>query len=198
MNDEGLSSLSFFSSERSSSLFSMAKVRKGDFGTRVPKCFDIILISSNLTNSQISNWKLLKLSKKSPQKPLEFWHMFWHTCARFLIYLCQTLRIRCLSKAFNKILQNSIGKYYIFCIGKCTFNDITVELCNKFREYLLGARQLKHTNQKLSRNAAAAYWRNFRAMLKKAYLEKYLKENLNDYLETIDEDDVHKEFLTAM
>lgn len=34
-------------------------------------------------------------------------------------------------------------------------------------------------------------------MLKKAYLEKYLKENLNDYLETIDEDDVHKEFLTA-
>ena len=30
-------------------------------------------------------------------------------------------------------------------------------------------------------------------MLKKAYLEKYLKENLNDYLEAIDEDDVHKE-----
>ena len=118
MNDEGLPSLSFFSSERSSSLFSMAKVRKGDFGTRVPNVFDILLISNNLTNSQKSNWKMLKISKKSPQRPLEFWHMFWHTCARFLINLCQILHIRCLSKAFYKILQNSIGKYYIFCIGK--------------------------------------------------------------------------------
>ena len=118
MNDEGLSSLSFFSSERSSALFSMVEVRKGDFGTRVPNIFDILLISNNLTNSQKSNWKMLKISKKSPQRPLEFCHMFWHTCARFLINLCQTLRIRCLSKAFYKILQNLIGKYYIFCIGK--------------------------------------------------------------------------------
>ena len=52
MNDDGLSFLSFFSSERLSSLFSMAEVRKGVFGTRVPKFFDILLISSNLTNSQ--------------------------------------------------------------------------------------------------------------------------------------------------
>ena len=107
-------------------------------------------------------------------------------------------------KYFNDYSRYKGDKYIFVCAhfskfvnGKCTFNDITVELCNKFREYLLGARQLKHTNQKLSRNAAAAYWRNFRAMLKKAYLEKYLKENLNDYLETIDEDDVYKEFLTA-
>lgn len=84
-----------------------------------------------------------------------------------------------------------------FVGGKCTFGNIDIPLCNKFRQYLLSANQLKHTHRKLTRNAAAAYWRNFRGMLRKAYLDKYLKENLNDYLESIDEDDVHKEFLTA-
>lgn len=33
-------------------------------------------------------------------------------------------------------------------------------------------------------------------MLKQAYLDKYFKENLNDYLESMDEEEVHKEFLT--
>lgn len=80
---------------------------------------------------------------------------------------------------------------------KCSFGDLTVELCNGFRDYLTQVRQLRHKDKVMSRNSAAAYWRNFRAMLKKAYLEKYLKENLNDYLQAIDEDDVHKEFLTA-
>lgn len=45
-----------------------------------------------------------------------------------------------------------------FVKGKCTFGNIDVDLCNKFRNYLLNANQLKHTNQKLKRNAAAAYW----------------------------------------
>ena len=69
---------------------------------------------------------------------------------------------------------------------KCSFGDLTVELCNGFRDYLTQVRQLRHKDKVMSRNSAAAYWRNFRAMLKKAYLEKYLKENLNDYLEAID------------
>lgn len=29
--------------------------------------------------------------------------------------------------------------------GKCTFGEITIELCNGFRNYLLNAHQLKHT-----------------------------------------------------
>ena len=118
MNNEGLSSLSFFSSERSSCQFSIAEVRKGVFGTRVPNVFDILLTSSNLTNSQKSIWKMLKISKKSPQRFLEFWHTFWHTCAKFFINLRHTLRVICLSKASYKIPQNYFGKYTTFCIGK--------------------------------------------------------------------------------
>lgn len=33
--------------------------------------------------------------------------------------------------------------FYNFVHGKCTFEEIDVELCNKFRKYLLNARQLK-------------------------------------------------------
>ena len=33
-------------------------------------------------------------------------------------------------------------------------------------------------------------------MLKQAYLEKHLRDNLNDYLESMDTEEVHKEFLT--
>lgn len=83
-----------------------------------------------------------------------------------------------------------------FVHGKCTFGDINVDLCKKFAEYLNTAHSLRHNKQKLCKNSAAAYWRTFRAMLKQAYLDKYFKENLNDYLESMDEEEVHKEFLT--
>lgn len=33
--------------------------------------------------------------------------------------------------------------FYNFVHGKCTFEEIDVDLCNKFREYLLNAKQLR-------------------------------------------------------
>lgn len=84
MNDEGLSSLSFFSSERSSSLFSMAEVRKGVFGTRVPKAFDILLISSNLTNFQILNWKVQNILHREVDNPMQLYILAWKWARREL------------------------------------------------------------------------------------------------------------------
>ena len=80
----------------------------------------------------------------------------------------------------------SYKHFHIFTGGKCTFGDITLDLCNRFREYLLNANQLKHTKKTLSRNAAAGYFSTFRALLKKAYKEKLLTENVNDFLEYIE------------
>ena len=80
--------------------------------------------------------------------------------------------------------------------GKCTFGEITIELCNGFRNYLLNAHQLKHTRLMLSQNSAASYYSIFRGLLKLAYREKWLNENINDYLEKIEILDVHKESLT--
>lgn len=98
-------------------------------------------------------------------------------------------------KKSNTKWRISYKHFQIFTGGKCTFGDITIDLCNRFREYLLNAGQLKHTKKKLSRNAAAGYFSTFRALLKKAYKEKLLTENVNDFLEYIEWDDVVKEFL---
>ena len=73
-----------------------------------------------------------------------------------------------------------------FVGGKCTFGDVTVELCEKFRDYLLKCKQINHPNAYISRNSAAGYYSTFRALLKIAYKEKMLRENLNDFLEKIE------------
>ena len=84
-----------------------------------------------------------------------------------------------------------------FVKGKCSFGDITIELCSKFREYLLTAKQLRHPKLTITRNSAAGYWSTFRALLKEAYKERLLKENLNDFIEDIEYEEVKKNFLTA-
>lgn len=83
-----------------------------------------------------------------------------------------------------------------FVNGKCSFGDVTVELCNKFRDYLLNAHHLKRKNKKISQNSASGYFSTFRALLKIAYKEKFFSENLNDFLESIDTTDVKIEYLT--
>ena len=81
--------------------------------------------------------------------------------------------------------------------GHCTCGEVTVDLCKKFREYLLGANQLRLTHLKISKNSAAGYYSTFRGFLNIAYREKMIKENVNDFLEKIETDDVRKEFLTS-
>jgi len=83
-----------------------------------------------------------------------------------------------------------------FVNGQCTFNDVSVELCRKFRDYLLKAKKLKFPEETTNRNSAAGYFSTFRAMLKIAYRNKLLRENVNDFLDRIDYEDVRKEYLT--
>ena len=52
------------------------------------------------------------------------------------------------------------------------------------------------SNAYISRNSAAGYYSTFRALLKIAYKEKMLRENLNDFLEKIEWKEVKKEYLT--
>jgi len=86
--------------------------------------------------------------------------------------------------------------FYRFVNGKCTFSDVTVDLCNSFRTYLLNARQLKHDKRTLSQNSAAGYWSTFRGLLAIAYRDKYLLENINEHLDKIDTQDTRRHFLT--
>lgn len=72
-----------------------------------------------------------------------------------------------------------------FCNGRCLIKDVTIGLCNDFRTYILKIR-VKQSGNIISRNSAAGYWSTFRALLKLAYKEGWLRENVNDYLDRID------------
>lgn len=91
------------------------------------------------------------------------------------------------------IVYNHFSK---FTQGSCTFGDITVDLCNKFREHLLNSVQLKHTKYKISQNTASSYFSTFQALLKLAYKDRLIKENVNEFLDRIDKVDTKREYLT--
>ena len=82
-----------------------------------------------------------------------------------------------------------------FVKGSCRFKDLTVDLCNKFKEYLLKD-AVKKDGKHLHNNSAAGYWSLFRTALNEAYKDHYLKDNLNDYLTKIPEKKTRREFLT--
>ncbi|MBL4560155.1 MAG: site-specific integrase [Labilibaculum sp.] len=104
---------------------------------------------------------------------------------------------------FSGIALNKDQKWMIvnahfsnFVKGQCRFEDVTVDLCRKFRIYLLNTKQLKHKKLRVSKNSAASYFSTFRALLKIAYRDKYIPENSNDFLEKIDIEDTKREYLT--
>ncbi len=96
----------------------------------------------------------------------------------------------------NQKWQNVCKYFSKFVNGKCTFEEINVDLCNKFMEFLLEARQLTHPTQKLHPNTISGYWSTFRAVLHTAYREHKIKENPNGYLERIDTIPTDKEHLS--
>ena len=86
-----------------------------------------------------------------------------------------------------------------FCKGRCTFGEITVELCQRFREHLLTTNSTKSTKhpKPLSRNTAALYWSSFRGLLHIAYKEHKITENPNGFLEKIEKLPTDKESLSV-
>lgn len=104
---------------------------------------------------------------------------------------------------FKKMCRNKDQKwqfvyqhFHNFVKGHCTFGDVNVDLCKKFREYLLHAKQLKRSSHSISLNSASGYYSTFRGLLKIAYRDKWLRENINDYLDRIEPQEVKKEYLT--
>ena len=83
-----------------------------------------------------------------------------------------------------------------FCNNKCRFDEINVDFCNRFREYLMTAPQTIHTEHKLHINSIAGYWSTFRAVLHTAYREHKIMENPNGFLDRIDTIPTEKEHLS--
>ena len=83
-----------------------------------------------------------------------------------------------------------------FTNNKCTFADINVALCQRFRSYLLNTAKLRDDSKKLKQNSAAGYFSTFRGILKEAYKKRMLKENINDFLDRIPEEETEINYLT--
>lgn len=86
--------------------------------------------------------------------------------------------------------------FYNFVHGECTFEEIDIDLCNKFREYLLNAKQLRRDGR-ISKNSASGYWSTFRGLLKILYRNQLIKTNINDFLDKIETEDTPKDYLSV-
>lgn len=110
--------------------------------------------------------------------------------ADFLAYFWKVVRMK------DHKCRTAYAHFENFVHGKCLFGDLTVELCQRFRAYLLNADGLRHANRRVSINSASGYYCQFRSVLKVAYRDKMIRENINDFLESIETTDVKKEYLT--
>ena len=81
-----------------------------------------------------------------------------------------------------------------FVNGKCTFGNLTVELSNNFREYLMNL--IKKDGTPISHRSSAAYFSRYRSALAKAYKAGMIKTNINDYLDRIPYSVPMKNFLS--
>lgn len=104
---------------------------------------------------------------------------------------------------FKGIANKKYGKWVVcyrhferFVNGSCKFGEVNIDLCRRFGEHLLSSTLIKNDKKRMMQNSAAGYFSTFRALLKVAFRDKMIRENVNEYLDKIDYADTKKEFLT--
>lgn len=103
------------------------------------------------------------------------------------------------TKKRNPKSHSAYLQFYDYVNGKCRFLDITEELCNGFKDFLLNvARQKKRGAETvpLHHNTAAAYFIQFLCVLNAAFRDKLLKVKVTDYIEAIKTKATHRPYLT--
>ena len=87
--------------------------------------------------------------------------------------------------------------------GECAFGNLDVRLCQKYREYLLNEAVCinpmfdEKNRRKISSTTASKNFAYFRNILREAFRDRYLKENLYEFLDPINgKSDTRREFLT--
>jgi len=83
-----------------------------------------------------------------------------------------------------------------FADGGLKFADLTESVCNDFREFLLSTKSKHSTKATLSQNSALSYFNKFKAALKQAYKDGYLRTNLNAFVEPVKQAETQRQYLT--
>ena len=86
-----------------------------------------------------------------------------------------------------------------FMNGKCRFENLSVRLAEDYKTWLLNETKGlgKYKKRRVCQNTVAKYYLVFRAVLKYAYKGKFIRENINDYLENIPLKKTKREYLTV-
>ena len=89
----------------------------------------------------------------------------------------------------------SYNHFEKFCKGKCQFKDITVSFCESYKHYLLYTKNCHHV-KKLCSNTASAYFKAFLSIVKLAYDDHYLLQDISKSVTTIAwNHNIYKEYL---
>ena len=83
-----------------------------------------------------------------------------------------------------------------FTKGQLKFVDLDQEFCEDFKNYLLTAKTRRSEKAKLAQNSAVSYFNKFKASLKQAFKDGYLKHDLNSQIEGIKQAEPNRDFLT--
>lgn len=92
--------------------------------------------------------------------------------------------------------QSAVKYFEMYCKGKCTMRNITERFCNDFKGYLMKAPSRKSDKVTLSNNSAVSYFNKFKATLKQAYKDGYLKDDINAKVDCIKLVETSSVFLT--
>ncbi|WP_235935432.1 site-specific integrase [Flavobacterium ichthyis] len=97
----------------------------------------------------------------------------------------------------KQIWDSSIQHFEMFAERRdFKFRNITTDLAEDFREYLLKVKSLRHTGKKLLKNTALSYFSKFKATLRKAYKERILESDVNAAVNGISEQESMRNYLT--
>jgi len=83
-----------------------------------------------------------------------------------------------------------------FTGGELKFKDIDTIVFENFKDYLLKAKSIKSEKAKLSRNSAVSYFNKIKATLKQAFIEGYLKTDINSKVPSIKAEETRRNYLT--
>lgn len=83
-----------------------------------------------------------------------------------------------------------------FVKNSCTCVEVDIELCRKFRSYLLSAHQFRDPKRPLAYGTIYNYYLKFRSLLHNAYRDHVIDENLALQVEHMAHKTTRREFLT--
>ncbi len=89
----------------------------------------------------------------------------------------------------------SLKYLHRFCKGKCSFKDVTVSFCERFKGFLTNTKGL-HRRAKLRQNTASAYFNAFMSIVNLAHQDGIIKTDINTKISRIHwKHDTAKEYL---